>query len=95
MDNSIAGRAAEFLETSYLGPHKDKRVARDLGISPGMAKLLRAGQGWTLARLDQAVLFYGGSFGDQVFGPVRTTDEIQARFDQIDAQMRELLSRRP
>jgi hypothetical protein len=55
-DNGIAARAGAFLEINHYGAHKDKRIARALSISPAMAKLLRAGRGWTVARLDQAIL---------------------------------------
>jgi hypothetical protein len=99
MNSSIANRAAGFLETSHPGPHKDKRIARELGVSPGMAKLLRTGRGWTLARLDQAVLLHGRSFGDHVFSQLRTADTIQVQLDKVQvqldkvgAQLRELLN---
>lgn len=54
--DTISSRAAWFLEINHSGAHKDKRIARALGVSPAMAKLLRAGRGWTVARLDQAIL---------------------------------------
>jgi hypothetical protein len=53
--NSIIGRAALFLEAKYTGRGKDERIARDLGISSGMAKLLRRGRAWTVARLNQGM----------------------------------------
>jgi hypothetical protein len=41
----VGARAGAFLEINYPGPAKDKRIARDLGISAGMAKQLRRGRG--------------------------------------------------
>jgi hypothetical protein len=90
-DNRIAHLAAQFLGARFQGPHRDKRIARELGISPGMAKLLRAGRGWTLARLDQAVRLYGTSFSDAVLGQLRPAEKIEAQLDAISAQLHELL----
>jgi hypothetical protein len=83
VDNGIARRAATALELNHPGPNKDKRIAQALLISPGMAKQLRAGRGWTVARLDQAMRLFPG-FRDLVFPP--TTDEIQGldRLDRLD-----------
>ena len=53
--NSVGERAGAFLEINYPGRSKDERIAQDLGISAGMAKLLRQGRAWTVARLDQAL----------------------------------------
>jgi hypothetical protein len=54
LEVTISDRAATFLNINYVGRHRIKRIARALGISPGMAKKLVAGIGWTVARLDQA-----------------------------------------
>ncbi len=88
---NIAHRAAAFLEINHLGPHKDKRIARALGISPAMAKILRAGRGWTVARLDQAMGRWPGfaafvwpqaeDFDDRLD---RVLDEISAVRDEIN-----------
>ena len=79
-DNGIAQRAAAALELNHPGPNKDKRIAQALLISPGMAKQLRAGRGWTVARLEQSMRLFPG-FRDLVFPP--TTVEIQ-RLDRLD-----------
>ena len=89
--DSIARRAALFLEINHPGAHKDKRVARALGVSPAMAKLLRAGRGWTVARLDQATLRWpkfqafvwpqAGDFDDRLD---RVLEEISAVRDEIN-----------
>ena len=76
---SIAARAAWFLEINHTGPHKDKRIARSLGISPAMAKLLRAGRGWTVARLDQAIRKWPG-FVAFVWPPKEDFDD---RLDRV------------
>jgi hypothetical protein len=79
-DNGIARRAAAALELNHPGPNKDKRIAQALLISPGMAKQLRAGRGWTVARLDQVMRLFPG-FRDLVFPP--TTEEING-LDRLD-----------
>jgi hypothetical protein len=76
--NGIAQRAAA--ELNHPGPNKDKRIAQALLISPGMAKQLRAGRGWTVAQLDQAMRLFPG-FPELVFPP--TTDEIHG-LDRLD-----------
>ncbi len=90
LGSGIAGRAAAFLAVNHVGAHKDKHIARAFGISPGMAKMLRAGRGWTVARLDQAARLYGRAFGDFVFP---STDEIHDQLDRIERQLAEILNR--
>lgn len=72
---NIAGRAGDFLERAFPGPHKSKRVAQRFEISPAMAKLLRAGEGWTAQRIGQAAHLFGRDFVAFVFqdvmGPAR------------------------
>lgn len=68
--NEIAARATWFLNQTDGGAHGDKRVASRFSISLSMAKLLRRGQGWTLARIEQARRSYGPSFDHMVFGPI-------------------------
>ncbi len=92
LDNSIAHSAAQFLGARFQGPHKDKRIARELGISPGMAKLLRAGRGWTVARLDQGVQLYGPEFCDAIFAQPRPADKLGDQLEAISDRLRELLS---
>jgi hypothetical protein len=77
----IGPRAAAFLEMNYPGRGKDERIARDLGISDGMAKLLRQGRAWTVARLDQAMELWPGFRGFVFPAP---------RFDQTVSQLEQL-----
>jgi hypothetical protein len=79
--NGIAQQAAA--EFNHPGPNKDKRITQALLISPGMDKQRRAGRGWTVARLDQAMRLFPG-FRDLVFPP--TTDEIQ-ELDRLDGMV--------
>ena len=77
--NNISSRAGAFLEIEYPGRSKDERIARDLGISAGMAKMLRQGRAWTVARLDQAMELWPG-FRKFVFPPA---DELTIRLTQL------------
>lgn len=86
--DSIANRAATFLAVNHAGPHSTKRIAQLFGISAGMAKLLRAGRGWTVARLDQATALFGNAFKDFVWPP--SPDELHDRLDRIDAVLEEI-----
>jgi hypothetical protein len=80
---AISDRAAAFLDINYTGRSKDERIARDLGISPGMAKLLRQGRAWTVARLDQALELWP-EFRGFVF-PAPRTDEIANQLEELAA----------
>jgi hypothetical protein len=81
--SGISARAGAFLEINYPGRSKDERIARDLGISAGMAKMLRQGRAWTVARLDQAIELWPG-FRGYVF-PAPRSDQIANRLDQLAA----------
>ena len=83
LDSSIGARAGAFLEINYPGRGKDERIARDLGISAGMAKMLRQGRAWTVARLDQAIELWSG-FRGFVF-PAPPSDQIANRLEQLAA----------
>ena len=83
LDSSIGARAGAFLEINYPGRGKDERIARDLGISAGMAKMLRQGRAWTVARLDQAMELWPG-FRGFVF-PAPRNDQIANRIEQLAA----------
>jgi hypothetical protein len=83
LDRSIGARAGAFLEINYPGRGKDERIARDLGISAGMAKMLRQGRAWTVARLDQAIELWSG-FRGFVF-PAPPSDQIANRLEQLAA----------
>ena len=76
----VGARAGAFLEINYPGGGKDARIARELEISAGMAKLLRSGRGWTVARLDQAIQLWPG-FRDFVFAPA--DDRLVNRLEQL------------
>ena len=89
--DSISKRAAAFLEVNYSGAHKDKRIARVFGISPAMARILRAGRGWTVGRLDQAVASFGKPFCDAIWPP--PTDEIREELAHIRRCVDELMGR--
>jgi hypothetical protein len=86
-DNTIVDRAALFLETKYTGRGKDERIARDLGISSGMAKLLRRGRAWTVARLNQGMELWP-EFRAFVFRAPR--DQIADQLDQLAAGLARL-----
>lgn len=79
-DSGIAARAGAFLEINYIGSAKDKRIARDFAISPGMAKMLRGGRGWTVARLDQLVRRWPAA-REFVFAPPQ--DLLAQRLEQL------------
>jgi hypothetical protein len=81
LDNSIGKRAGAFLEMNYPGGKKDERIAQDLGISTGMAKLLRQGRAWTVARLDQALELWP-EFQGFIF-PAPHRDQIANRLEQL------------
>ena len=81
--SSISARAGTFLEINYPGRRKDERIARDLGISAGMAKMLRQGRAWTVARLDQAMELWPG-FRGFVF-PAPRSDQIANRLEELAA----------
>ena len=87
LDSGIAARAGAWLEINFVGPSKDKRIARELGVSPSMAKMLRGGRGWTVARLDQLAGLYAG-FRDFVFPPPAApppvgVDELAVRLERV------------
>lgn len=77
---SIAARAGLFLEINYTGSAKDKRIARDFGVSPSMAKMLRGGRGWTVARLDQLLQLRPAARGF-IFAP--PGDALADRIEQL------------
>jgi hypothetical protein len=81
--SGIGARAGAFLEINYRGRGKDERIARDLAISAGMAKMLRQGRAWTVARLDQAIELWSG-FRGFVF-PAPPSDQIANRLEQLAA----------
>jgi hypothetical protein len=81
--SNISARAGTFLEIKYPGRSKDERIARDLGISAGMAKMLRQGRAWTVARLDQAMELWP-TFRGFVF-PAPRSDQIANRLEELAA----------
>ncbi len=84
-------RAGTFLEINYAGPSKDERIARDLGISRGMAKMLRRGRAWTVARLDQAMELWP-RFREFVFPPPpgEPIEQLAAGFARLVDEVAEL-----
>jgi hypothetical protein len=80
----ISDRAGWFLEINHHGAHKDKRIARALGISLAMARLLRAGRGWTVARLDQCTTRWP-NFHAFVFARTDQPDRIDRVLEEIAA----------
>jgi hypothetical protein len=81
--SGINARAGAFLEINYPGRSKDERIAHDLGISAGMAKMLRQGRAWTVARLDQALELWP-EFRGFVF-PAPRTDQIANQLEELAA----------
>jgi hypothetical protein len=86
--SSIGERAGGFLEINYRGRSKDERIAQDLGISPGMSKLLRQGRAWTVARLDQALALWP-EFRGFVFAEPRS-EQIVNSLRQLTAGLAQL-----
>jgi len=87
-DNYIGKRAGAFLEMNYPGRNKDERIAQDLGISTGMAKLLRQGRAWTVGRLDQALELWP-EFREFVFFEPRSM-QIANQLEQLAAGLARL-----
>jgi hypothetical protein len=81
--SNISARAGAFLEANYPGRGKDERIAHDLGISAGMAKMLRRGRAWTVGRIDQCMALWPG-FRDFVFPP-SPSDHFANRLEQLAA----------
>ena len=80
-------RAGQALDLVVPGPHRDKIVARHLGVSVRMAKYLRAGQHWSIARLNQASAVFGGAF-DALLGDsaahYASMAEISERLSRVE-----------
>src|SRR5581483_11149042 len=79
--NEITSRLRFYFETQIMGPHKVKRLAQIFDCSPDMAKLLKRGEGWTLARMEQARKHFGPSFIDFVFGPLGGQQDVVTRLE--------------
>jgi len=78
----FGSRAGAFLEISFPGGAKDKRIAQALGVSPNMARLLRHGRSWTLQRLDQLVALFPAAH-EFIFPP--NTEQLYQRLDHLAA----------
>jgi len=79
--HDISALAGAFLDLKFNGRGKDERIARDLGISAAMAKLLRRGRAWTVSRLDQAMELWP-DFRGFVFR-ARSNEQITPRLEQL------------
>lgn len=99
MRNVIADRAALALDRGYPGAHRDKRIARDFGISTRTAQYLRAGQCWTMERLAQASSILGSAFDRALYVPVSSVEhdqvmgELSERLAQLEARVDEVVRR--
>lgn len=99
MRNVIAQRAGAALDGCYAGPHRDKRIARDLGVSVRMAQHLRAGQHWTIDRLAQASALIGAAFDRALYVPTPSAQhhtemsEIADRLARLEARFEEVARR--
>ena len=78
-------RAGMALNHLVRGPHRDKAVARLLGVSVRMAKYLRAGQFWTTARLSQA-----GRLIDGFDAYLASPEWVLARLDELAVEVERL-----
>ena len=88
--NEASRRAGTLLAAAYPGRHKDKRIAADLGCSPAMAKLLRAGRGWTIRRLTQCAERLGLLFIRDVFAPPLTPRQLDTWQEEIERRIKAL-----
>jgi hypothetical protein len=92
--STIAARAGVFLDAHYPGRSKDERIARDFGISAGMAKLLRQGRAWTVARLDQALElwpeFRGVIFAERDGEQINRLQQLAAGLAQLADEVAQL-----
>jgi hypothetical protein len=79
MRNVIAVRAGAALDRLYPGPHRDKLIARDFGVSVRMAQYLRTGQHWTIDHLAQASALLGAAFDRALYSPAQD----QQHFDEM------------
>ena len=91
LGSSLTRRAGFFLDQVFPGPHRNKRIAQALGISPDMAKLLRRGRGWTPERFASLAREHGWRFVEHVFEPVigsaldRELLELKARLARLES----------
>jgi hypothetical protein len=86
-------RAGLLLKQLFAGPHRNKRIAQRLMISVAMAKQLQAGDGWTVARLNQAIDAFGDEFVRFVFQPQARSFDLQAELAEIRATLAEITQR--
>jgi hypothetical protein len=82
MTADYGARAGMALDRLVPGPHRDKAVARLLGVSVRMAKYLRAGQHWTTDRLSQAGAVIEGF--DAFIG---SPEQILARIGELEREL--------
>jgi hypothetical protein len=90
LDSGTAARAGAFLEINYAGASKDKRIARDFGCSPSLAKQLRQGRMWTIARFDQLIALWPAA-RDFIFPP--SPDRLGEQLAELAQGFRALAAR--
>lgn len=84
MPSDYGMRAAIAIDRLVLGPHRDKTVARLFGVSVRMAKYLRAGQHWTIDRLNRASETIKG------FDSYLASPNFNARIEEIERELFQL-----
>jgi hypothetical protein len=86
MSYDFAQRAALALNSLVPGPHRDKSIARIFDCSVRLAQYLRAGQHWTIDRLNIASQRIIG------FDAYLASPDFHTRLDQIARELDEIRS---
>jgi hypothetical protein len=92
-------RAGAALDALIPEKNRDKVIARMFGVSPRMARYLRAGERWSVERLSLASAALGREFNELLIPrnePLvptaeTSTDTIERRLAKIETQLTELL----
>lgn len=84
LGNAIALRAGRYLDDHFSGSNRNKRIAQWGECSPEMAKVLRRGEGWTVARLQAAAQTFGWAFVAYVFEGVPAPVEPYTRSPELE-----------
>ncbi len=93
--NVFAVTAGNALDVLTAGPHQDKRIARLFGVTPRMARYLRAGKHWTIERLALASALLGHDFNLHLIArfvpePLRSDKALDVRLSEVERQLAEL-----